>query len=95
MSAQQLDGGLDDIFGFGKFVRPVADAVAAGKEDHGDGGEAGHEERVVVGAADHFFARDALLLADVFEKVDHVGGGLRGSVGVDQLFYDSDLAPLA
>ena len=54
-----------------------------------------HEERVVVGAADHLLIGDALFRADLFEKLDDVRGGLRGRVGVDEFFCDRDFAALA
>ena len=39
--------------GRGVFVGAMADAVAAGDEDHAGGSDAGHEQRVVIRAADH------------------------------------------
>ena len=50
-----------DVVGRGVLVGPVADAAAAGDEDHGDGRDAGHEEGVVIGAADHVLGADALV----------------------------------
>ena len=63
-----------DIRRGGILVRPVAYAVAAGDEDHRDGRDAGHEERVVIGAADHLFIWDALFGADVLRSSSTICG---------------------
>ena len=85
-------GAEGDGFGGGVFVGAVGDAVAAGDEDHGDGGDGGDEASVVVGTGDHFFVGNGLGVADGFEGGEDVGVGGGGGVGVDVLLGDGDVA---
>ena len=73
----------------------MADAVAAGDKNHGDGCDASHEEGVVVSTADHLFIGNAGFGADLFEQLNNVRGRLRGGVGVDEVFGDGDAATVA
>src|ERR1700744_1074205 len=70
----------------------MADAVAAGNEEHGYGRYAGHEERIMIGAADHAFVAFAGGFAGVFEGSE--GGFVACSrwIGVDDLRADADVA---
>ena len=80
-----------------RIVWPVADAVAAGYEDHGDGCDAGDEERVVIGAADHFFEKQYFVLCRFCSiSLDDMRGriALLRSICVDLFFGDGDLATL-
>ena len=85
-------GAEGDGFGGGVFVGAMGDPVAAGDEDHGDGGDGGDEASVMVGTGDHFFVRNGLGVADGLEACEDVGVGGGGVVGVDALLGDSDLA---
>lgn len=49
---------------------PVAPAAAAGDENHAGGGEKGHEEGVVICAADHEFLRCPELLRRLRGRID-------------------------
>src|SRR5581483_10023088 len=70
-------------------IRPMADAIFAGNEDHAHRIEAGHEQGVVVCTTDHALARQTELAAGVCDRHDHglVRAGRR--IGVEQLHLKS------
>mmetsp|Transcript_20774 Transcript_20774/g.52362 ORF Transcript_20774/g.52362 Transcript_20774/m.52362 type:complete len:345 (+) Transcript_20774:211-1245(+) len=72
----------------GVLVRAVADAAAAGDEDHGGGRDAGHEEGVVVGAAHHLGVADAHLLDRGLSRLQDRGAAGSRRVGVEHLQLD-------
>ena len=73
----------------------MADSGSAGDEDHGDWGDASHEERVVIGAADHWLAGLVGGLDGLFDGREDgwIAGG--GWVGVDCFEGDADAATVA
>ena len=51
----------------------MADTSAARDEDHGRGADFGHEERIVIGAADHFLGRQLKLATNFKNGVNQAG----------------------
>ena len=53
---------LLDVLGTGELIGPVGPSVATRDEDHAGRRDPGHEEAVVVGAADHVLGAEAEML---------------------------------
>src|SRR5438874_11303086 len=62
-------GSGGEIFRRRIFVRPMADTFAAADKQHSDFGDAGHEKRVVIGAAHHGQARNSECLAGLSQRI--------------------------
>ena len=80
-----------DILGRRVFIRAVADTVAAGDEEHGYRRDAGHEERVVISAADHALVTRSRRFARGDKRFHDRRAGLRRSIGIDDLVTDLHL----
>ena len=78
----------------GVFVGPVTHAAAAGNEEHGDRSDARHEERVVIGAADHALAAFTGGLRGLFHGLEDCGIASGRGIGVDHLRRNRDSASL-
>ena len=83
-----------DIGGIGVLFWAVAHAAAARDEEHGDGRDARHEKRVVIGAAHHLCRLVAEIFACLFKASNYAIFRPRGLVGVDESFRDGDRAAL-
>ena len=84
-----------DLVGARVFVGTVAPAAAAGDENHFDRAQQRHEERVVVGAADHAAVFEAGVFRGGFGGFDETGIADGGGVGVDGFDVVPELASLA
>src|SRR5207249_1191674 len=60
---------IANMFRGGIFVRTMADPAAAWNENHGRRTYPHHEERIVVGAADHFFDRKSKFVANLSDSL--------------------------
>ena len=76
------------------FVRPVADSAAAGNEEHGDGSDARHEKRIVIGAADHALVTFACCLCRLLQGIEDRGVAGCWRIGVDHFGLDGHATAL-
>ena len=88
----QRESAPADRFGRSVFVRPVADSVAAGDENHRHRADSGHEKRIVVGAGYHPVVRKIERLAGGFNRLDDTRIASRRVVPVDEFFADGHAA---
>src|ERR1043166_1527358 len=88
---QQSDA-IADLFGRRVFVRAMADAVAAGNENHRRRTNPGHEKRIVIGAADQEFPPQGNFPASRFDHFNQPGIASRGRVHVQSLDLEADAA---
>ena len=72
-------------FGRSVFVRPMADTVAAGNENHAFRAQPGHEKRIVIRPADHRQAFESKLPASGLDRADYLLAGPGGRIGVEHL----------
>jgi len=70
----------------------MADAAAAGDEDHGGRADGGHEEGIVIGAADHSFGGDVEVAAAFKSVFNEVRVANRRLVDVESLDLEFDTA---
>src|SRR6266542_5867379 len=91
---QHRDAGRN-LRGRGVFIRPMADAAAARNEDHRGWAKLRHEQRIVIGPADHRLRRQLQRGANFPERRDHDGMASRRRIRVDQLQRPFDTAAAA
>ena len=70
----------------------MADAAPTGNENHGGGANLGHEQRVVVSAADHFLQRQTKLGTDARHGIDQLRIANRWRIDVNAFDSKPDVS---
>src|SRR5436305_1710161 len=73
----------------------MADAVAAGNEDHGGGTDLSHEQGIVVSATDHFLHLQAEFTADTRHSIYQRQSAYCGRINVQSLDFELNPATTA